>query len=241
VIGTTVNVSCIVLGSLLGLTKKTPLSTGTQNVFKVGLGAFTAMYGLRLTWLGLASGGSFLQGMKLLGLVVLALVAGKLAGRLLHLQKASNHLGRFARDRIAATKPDSPDHFHDGFLVCTALFCAAPLGILGCLCDGVSGDYLPLAAKAVMDGLAAMGFVSIFGWGTALSAVPVLVFQGTATLLCDRFIQPILQAHHLIDPVNATAGLIIFCVALLILEIRKIEVTNYLPSLCFAPLLAWWL
>jgi len=35
------------------------------------------------------------------------------------------------------------------------------------------------------------------------------------------------------------AGLLIFSVALLILEVRRVEVADYLPSLFFAPLLAW--
>ena len=38
---------------------------------------------------------------------------------------------------------------------------------------------------------------------------------------------------------NATGGLLIFCVSLLIFEIRKVPVTDYLPSLIFAPLLTW--
>jgi hypothetical protein len=92
-----------------------------------------------------------------------------------------------------------------------------------------------------MDGLAAMGFVSVFGWGVALSAVPVLVFQGTLTLFCERFLAPFLEARQLVDPVNATGGLLIVCISLLIFDIRKIELTDYLPSLVFAPLLAWWL
>ena len=57
--------------------------------------------------------------------------------------------------------------------------------------------------------------------------------------MCARFLQPWLQAHSLLDPVNATGGLLIFCVALIIFEIRKIELTYYLPSLFFAPLFAW--
>jgi uncharacterized membrane protein YqgA involved in biofilm formation len=39
--------------------------------------------------------------------------------------------------------------------------------------------------------------------------------------------------------VNATGGLLIFCVALLIFEVRKVPVTDYLPSLFFAPLLTF--
>jgi uncharacterized membrane protein YqgA involved in biofilm formation len=51
--------------------------------------------------------------------------------------------------------------------------------------------------------------------------------------------------HHqpwpLLDAVNATDGLLIFCVALIILEVKKVRVADYLPSLIFAPLLMRWL
>ncbi len=237
--GTLLNVAGIVIGGIVGLTKKTPLSAANQNFARNALGAFTVFSGLRLTWISL--NGPFLHWVKQLAIVLLALTIGKLVGRLLHLQKASNRLGQFARERIAATKPDDPARFSDGFRVCAALFCAAPLGMLGAVHDGLSEYYFPLAIKAVMDGLAAMGFVSIFGRGVVLSAVPLLVFQGTLTLLCARFAEPFLHAHGLIDCVNATGGLLIFCVALLIFEIRKVEVTDYLPSLLVAPLLTWWL
>ena len=45
--------------------------------------------------------------------------------------------------------------------------------------------------------------------------------------------------HGLVDPINATAGLLVFCVALVVLELKKIELADYLPSLAFAPLLSW--
>jgi hypothetical protein len=40
------------------------------------------------------------------------------------------------------------------FNACTILFCAAPLGLLGAVTDGLSGYFYLLAVKAVMDGLA---------------------------------------------------------------------------------------
>ena len=239
VTGTILNVAGIVIGAVAGLTRKAPLPVATQNYLKVALGAFTVFFGLRLTWLSV--GGSFLQVVRQLAIVIVALILGKVTGRLLRLQRASNRLGRFARERMAAVKPDSPDRIVEGFYVCTALFCAAPIGILGAIQDGLSGYSYPLAIKAWMDGLAVMSFVAMFGWGAALSAVPVLVFQGTISLLCARFLLPLLQAHELVDPVNATGGLLIFCVALVIFEVRRIEVTDYLPGLVFAPLLTWWI
>jgi len=93
--------------------------------------------------------------------------------------------------------------------------------------------------KAVMDGLATMGFVKVFGWGVLIAALPVLAVQGTITLVCAEYLKPFLEAHGLVDSVNAVGGLLVFCVALVILGLKKIELANYLPSLAFAPLLTW--
>ena len=96
-----------------------------------------------------------------------------------------------------------------------------------------------LVVKAVMDGLATMGFISLFGWGVMIAALPVLVFQGTITLACAQYLRPFLETHSLVDPVNATGGLLVCTVALVILQLKKIELADYLPSLAFAPMIAW--
>jgi hypothetical protein len=151
----------------------------------------------------------------------------------------SNQLGREARERITEVKPCDPRRLNEGFKTCAVLFCAAPLAILGSVQDGLSGYFYPLAVKAVIDGLATLGFVRLFGWGAMLAALPVLAFQGTITLVCAQFLKPVLETRGLVDSVNATGGLLVFCVALIILELKRIELADYLPSLAFAPLLAW--
>jgi uncharacterized protein len=237
--GTWLNVAGIVIGGLTGLLWKHSLSTSNQLFVKVVLGALTVLIGLRLTWVSL--NGSIFQVLKQLLIVIVALGLGRAAGRLLHLQKASNRIGNLARRKMEATRPEDPNRFSDGFIVCGLLFCAAPLGIVGALTDGLSNYFLPLGIKAVMDGLGAMAFVSLFGAGVIWSAVPVLVFQGTISLLSARYLLPLLQTHGLLDSVNATAGLLIFCVSLIIFDLKKIEITDYLLSLAFAPLLTYWL
>src|SRR5262245_37051147 len=127
-IGTILNVAGILIGGIVGLTRRKPLSPATESFFKVVLGAFTVFYGLRLTWISL--NGSFLQILKQLLIAVLAMILGKLTGRLLGLQRLSNHLGRAARQRITTAKPGDPARLGEGFKACAALFCAAPLGIL---------------------------------------------------------------------------------------------------------------
>jgi uncharacterized membrane protein YqgA involved in biofilm formation len=66
----------------------------------------------------------------------------------------------------------------------------------------------------------------------------VIACQGTITLLA-RLLQPYLAQHALLDSINATGGMLVFCIALIILELKKIELADYLPSLAFAPLLTW--
>lgn len=235
--GTVLNVAGILIGGAIGLTRRKPLPPTAESFFKVWLGAFTVFVGLRLTWLSL--NGSLPQVLKQLLIAVLALMLGKIAGRLLRLQKMSNRLGQAARECIAGTSSAGPRRLSDGFKTCTALFCAAPLGILGSVQDGLSGYLYPLAAKAVMDGLATLSFVGLFRWGVMLSALPVLALQGTITLACAYFLKPFLAAHGLLDSVNAVGGLLVFCVALVMLGLKKIELADYLPSLAFAPLLTW--
>ncbi len=235
-IGVALNVAGILVGGLVGLVRPKPLSPTNESYLKVTLGAFTVFYGLRLTWLSL--NGSFPHILKQLLIVMVALMLGKMTGRLLRLQKMSNRLGQGAKEQISAVKPADARQWSEGFKTCAVLFCAAPLAILGSVQDGLSGYFYPLAVKAAIDGLATMGFVRLFGWGAILAALPVLAFQGTITLACGQFLKPALEARGLVDPVNAAGGLLVFCVALIILELKRIELADYLPSLVFAPLLA---
>lgn len=238
-IGTLLNVAGILIGGAVGLVRRRPLSPVQESYFKVLLSAFTVFYGLRLTWNGIS--GSPWEVMKHILIAILALMLGKLAGHALHLQRMSNRLGQFARRRIAQTKPGVAPPPAEGFKTCAVLFCAAPLGIIGSIEDGLSLSryFYPLAIKAFVDGLASMGFIGFFGWGVMLSAIPVLALQGTITLVCAGLLEPFLGAHNLLEPVNAVGGLLVFCIALVMLGLKRIALADYLPSLIFAPLITW--
>mgnify|MGYP003344698711 CR=1 FL=1 len=171
-------------------------------------------------------------------IAVLAMTLGRLTGRLLRLQAGLNRLGRHAGEAVAAADGTRRPPWSQGFLACTILYCLAPMAFYGAVLDGVNGHWQTLAIKAAMDGLAAMAFVTTFGWSALAAVVPVLALQGSLTLatasLAGRILNPAMT-----DCLLATAGLLVFCVALLVLEIRKIELADYLPSLLWAPLLAW--
>ncbi len=238
-VGTVINVCGILLGGIVGLFRGSK-PIGGEAFFKVALGAFTIFYGLQLAWVSL--GGSFARIAKQMLIAILALALGKLTGRLLRLQKFSNTLGSAARERMAAIAARGRPDPIAGFKTCAALFCATPLAILGSIQEGLSDYYYPLIVKGVIEGLGALGFVFVFGWGTLLAALPVLVFQGSISLCCSRWIAPLAAARnlgYLVDETNLVGGLLVFCVGLIIFEIKKIEVADYLPALLFAPLMAW--
>ena len=235
--GAFLNAIGILSGGLFGLVRRSPVSARLQYFFKTVLGVFTIFFGLRLVWLSV--NGTFLSCLKQVIIALLAVIPGFWIGKLLRLQKISNHLGRFAGRLIANVQANTPCKISDGFNAGTILFCAAPLGLIGAVTDGLSGYFYLLAVKAMMDGLAMTGFVEMFGWPAALSAFPVFIFLGVITWVCQFYAGPFLAAHNLMESANITAGFVACTVALVIFEVRKVELANFLPSLAVAPLLTW--
>jgi uncharacterized membrane protein YqgA involved in biofilm formation len=233
--GALLNVTGIVAGGIIGTVRQKTLSPVQEDFLQKALGAFTTFYGLRLTWMSFSAPFGHIS--KQIGILLLSLIVGRLLGKLIRIQELSNRLGQNAKQTMeeAAAGQRSPG---DGFKVCTALFCAAPLGIIGAVQDGLSHYYTPLAVKAVMDGLAVMGFIKLFGPGVTLSALPVLALQGSIALVCALELRPFLESRGLIESVNGAAGVIIFSVALVLLKIKRVALADYLPALVVAPVLA---
>lgn len=238
-LGTILNAAGILIGGILGLTMRRQLTPSTQAGLKAALGVLVIYVGLKTTWTSL--GGGILPVLKQVVIVILALTLGRLTGRLLHLQKSLNRLGQYARERFAKAGTEKAQRWSEGFITCTILFCVGPMAILGALQDGLDGHWQTLGVKAIMDGLATMAFVGTFGWGAILAVVPVVAYQGTISLAA-KALAPFFQEPAnapLLNSLNATGGLLVFCIALIILELKKIELADYLPSLIWAPVITW--
>jgi uncharacterized membrane protein YqgA involved in biofilm formation len=238
-IGAFLNALGILLGALAGLAARHPVAARTQHFFKSALGTFTVFYGLRLVYDNVH--GTVFATLKQLLLAAVAVVLGYWIGKILRLQTVSNRLGHHAAQLIAAAQKNPPGQSAAGFTAATSLFCAAPLGILGAVADGLENYFYLLLVKAVMDGLAMLSFVKMFRWPVALAAVPVFLFLNGLTLAVQLGAQPWLEAHAVANYVGLAAGIVTGIVALVIFEIRRVELANYLPALVVAPLLAHWL
>jgi len=236
VTGTVLNALAILLGGIVALLMARPVSASSQLAIKLLLGGFTIYVGLSTTWNGL--NGTFLQCAGQVGIALLAMILGNLTGKALRLQKSLNRLGQYAKETFMQAQPKTPHRWSDGFITCSILYCATPIAVLGALQDGLADNWKILGIKAVMDGFAAMAFIPIFGWGVLMSIVPVVAFQGTLALLA-KTLGLYLQNPVMLDAIHVTSGLLVFSISLIILDLKKVTLADYLPSLIYAPLLAW--
>ena len=234
-IGTLLNVGAIAVGAVIGCATRFDVAPGRQRQLKILLGVATFWFGFKLLWLGLA-GGPARHFFHQLAVVLVAMIVGHAVGKLCGVQAWMNRLGQVAKSRLARAGTGSAATRNDGFIAATALFCAAPLGLIGALEDGLARIVGPLAIKAVMDGLAALSFGRLFGWMALLTAIPVAALLSGISLGGDR-LEPWLSQQGLLGVVHATAGLILTYIGLVIFEVKKVEIGNYLPCLIAAPAL----
>jgi len=99
----------------------------------------------------------------------------------------------------------------------------------------LTGDYEALATKAMLDGFASIALSATLGWGVALAAITVLVYQGALSLGATLF-EDILQGDAL-DPLTSAGGVLIIGISLKLLDLTDVKVGNFLPALLFAPAL----
>lgn len=220
-LGNLVNTGAILLGSLVGLFLGKTLKTKYQEA---AIGASS----LALLLLGLQMG---LETKNFL-LLIISLTLGSLIGEVLDLQKGFDRFGLWIESRLVK----SGQGFNKGFVYASLLFCIGPMGIMGSLQSGLSGDHSILVTKAVLDGIFSVVLTVTMGWGVIASAGSVFVYQG-ALVIGAQWIQRALT-ETMINEMTAVGGLLIVAIGLNLLDIKKYKTANMLPALFVAALLA---
>ena len=233
-VGTIINILTIVSGASLGVLvgHRMPLRTRTLLTDVLGL----------VTLLGAASAliplwsrryvDAFPQGWSLL-VILGSLLLGGLIGSALKVENKLDSLGEKLRIRFKASS-DSP--FVEGFIAASLLFAIGPLAILGSISDGMGTGIDQLILKSTLDFFAAMAFATSLGWGVAVSALPVGIYQGVWTVV--GFGLGEVLAGYQIDTMTIVGGLMLVCIAFKLLNIKTVAVGNLLPALAIAPILA---
>ena len=222
-IGTLINVVTVLLGGGLGTFLGDKLPERVRETVLQGIGLVTLVLGIHLT-----------MDTHSILIVMGSVLAGAVLGEWWCIDARLEAFSDWLRDRVARHLPSQGlQHFSEGFITASLVFCIGPVTILGAIQDGLTGDYSLLAIKSMLDGFTALAFASTLGIGVVFSIITLVVYQGGISLLAS------LAQNVLTDPMitemSATGGVLIVAIGLLLLDLKRIRVANLLPALLIAP------
>jgi uncharacterized membrane protein YqgA involved in biofilm formation len=227
--GTLLNVVTVLIGTTLGFLAGGRLPERMRESLTTALGFFTLAIGLSLA-LRIFTDPAARTGDDLA--VLLAVLVGVVIGELLRLHDGLEALGAWFQRRLS--RGERPSRIAEGFVTASLVFCVGPLTILGSLQNGLTGDVTLLAIKSLLDGVAAIAFAAALGPGVYLSALTVLLVQGT--IAAGAFLLRGVMDPPTVLAISAAGGLILLGVAMRMLDLKLVRVANFLPSLVLAPI-----
>ncbi|MBI4673140.1 MAG: DUF554 domain-containing protein [Chloroflexi bacterium] len=224
--GTILNVVTVLIGATIGVLLGARFPERVRQTVMAGLGIMTLIVGV-----GMALPGNAL-------IILFSLLTGGIIGELLDVDGKLNALGRWLEARFA--RGEAAGNFTRGFVTASLVFCVGPMTILGSIQDGLIGDYRLLAIKSLLDMFAGLAFASTLGIGVAFAGATVLIVQGGIALLAmfvGSSLGEITRATPWVIQMTATGGAVILGISLLLLDLKKIRVANFIPAILIAPLI----
>jgi uncharacterized membrane protein YqgA involved in biofilm formation len=236
-LGTIINVLAILIGTAAGILIGNRLSSKTSRVVTDGLGLVVLVLGGLnvISLLDTEFVSAVGAGIPLL-IVIGAILIGGIIGSALKIEQRLEDFGALLQKRFAGKgSKNSRENFITGFVNASLVFTIGPLAILGALSDGLGQGIEQLATKSILDGFASLAFAASLGWGVALSAIPVGLWQGLLTFFA--FVVGSVMSAPVIAALTATGGVLLLGVGFRLLQLRQVAVGNMLPALVVAPML----
>ncbi len=231
-IGTLVNTLAVLLGGGLGLLLKHGIKERFKEILMQALGVSNMFIGISGALRGILVVNDDLLDSRNTLLMILCLVLGAVLGELLNIDRWMQGLGERLRRKVRARDEDS--YFVEGFVTTTIIICTGAMAIVGSFQDALMGDPSMLYAKSALDGVIAAVLASSLGVGVLFAAIPLLVYQGSLTLLAS-WIKPILSELMLFN-ISFVGSILVFLIGVNMLFDKRIRIANFLPSIILAAL-----
>lgn len=221
--GTLINAVAIIIATLFGIILKRGLSDRIQKaiMFSMGLG----LIALALGWF-LKDFFSLHEGqIKTTGdlLIIISLVLGVIIGEWIDID------ARLTKGALAIETKYHLPPLAKGFISATLIFCVGAMAIIGSIQDGLTGDITTLVIKSALDFVTALILAATLGIGVIFSAISVLIYQGSITLLAasvESFLSP-----ELLKSISMVGNILLIAIGINFMEIKRIKVANMLPAL----------
>lgn len=229
-LGTFVNMAAIFIGSLLGVRIKNHLQERYRDIMMAAVGLTTLVIGISgaLTGIYRIENGS-LKESYLIELIIF-LVLGSVIGTVLQISERLDCFGERLESKFATKK----GQFSQGFVTASLIFCVGAMAIMGSIEDGMNHNYTLLFAKSILDGITSLVLASTLGVGVMFSLFTVGFYQFTLTFIAS------LAGDFLPGEAKLLMGIVgsvlIMGIGFNLLEIKKINIGNMLPSI-FLPII----
>ena len=233
-LGTIINTVAIIVGGLIGHFTGRLFKQEQQAALNKACGIsvmFIAIAGAMQGMLHI-DGGSIVSGKSML--VVLCLAIGTIIGELIGIEIGFERFGEWLKKK---TGNSGDKEFVNAFVTASLTVCIGAMAIVGAIQDGILGDYSTLAVKSVLDLIILAVMTSSLGKGCAFSAIPVLVFEGSITLLA-KIVSPVMT-DMAIAYLALIGSILIFCVGVNLVWGKTIRVANMLPAVILAVIAAY--
>lgn len=216
-IGTVVNVSTILVGSVIG------------SVFKKGIkpkytGALMNAMGLAAAGIGINSVVQNMPNSKYPVLFIVSLAIGSLIGNMIDIDIRFNKL----------IEKKGKSELGKGLSTAILLFCIGSLSILGPIRSALYDDNTYLFTNATLDLVTSMVLASTYGIGIAFAAVVLFLWQGGIYFLASLAGE--FMSADMMCEISVIGGFLIAASGISILEIKNLKTLNMLPALIVPPL-----
>ena len=239
--GTLINAISVIVGALIGVLLSKLLSKSSRLASLPDV----AMKAISLCVIFLGIQGAFDSEQPLV--LILSMVTGSIIGTILNIDEGLQKLGSYVERKFVRKKPELTgiEEIDSGkvqksvskaFVTTTLACCVGALTITAAMESGVSQgqNQTLMYAKIVLDFVTAVVFASSFGFGAALAALPIFIYQGALELIF-YFAGPIMS-DYMIAEMSAAGSIIIIALGLNMLGATKVKIANLIPAM-FMPIL----
>jgi uncharacterized protein len=217
-IGTIFNVIMILVGSTIGSLFKKGIKKEYHDVLMTAMGLVALSIGVNAIV-------QYMPTSTYPVLFIVSLALGGVIGQMLNLEdKFNSAVSKYSKGDLA-----------QGLSTAILLYCIGTLSILGPVEAAVNQNYTYLITNGILDGITSIVLASTFGFGIALSAVAVFLWQG-AIYVMALFMENAINTD-IMNEVNIIGGILILMSGLGILNIKAFKTMNYLPALAVVPIM----
>ncbi len=219
-LGSLINAACVTAGGAIGMLLGNRLSEQMRLMVFQGLGLCILALGCGMT----------LKTTNPLYMVG-SILAGSIIGEVINVEGGFNRIGEALRRSLRSKNA----RFTEGFVTAALIVTVGAMGIVGSIEEGLGTGRIVLLTKSMLDFFICIAFGAVLGSGVLFASIPMLIYQALITVFAssvEPYVSDVMRAE-----ISAAGGIMVMGIGVNMLEIKKIRISNMLPSLLIAVIL----